>query len=178
MCKISDKKYLKISKTYMIAWYHLIVTYYVLLNIILPIKYINKFSNTDLNINSTHSEKNKFIFNQFNTYILFFTIITGLSSLAFYGRSDIYNIVMNSSYLFIYSLLSFILNFSFLNDLNRNKSNISSYNEYNDIIDMKKFLNISTFLNIIVPLFCINIYISAIIYLIVKRRASIIISPE
>ena len=84
---------------------------------------------------------------------------------------------MNCSYMSIYSFLNFILNISFLNDTNKYKNNMTLYNEFIEIISLREFLNVNSFLNILVPILCTSIYISAILYYFVKRRLHNRITP-
>ena len=46
MCNTSDKQFLKISKIYIVIWYHIIIFYNILINLILPISHMNKYKNT------------------------------------------------------------------------------------------------------------------------------------
>ena len=96
MCNTSDKQFLKISKIYIVIWYHIIIFYNLLINLILPISHMNKYKNTNFNLDNqtTYIEKTEYVLNFLNTYILFRTIFSSISC-NFIVRTDIYNIVMN-----------------------------------------------------------------------------------
>ena len=173
---MSDQKFLKMSKTYIISWYHFIVFYNLLINTILPMSNIYEIEKQDFDINKNISYLSIYniLFYYLGNYIFFSSFFTGLASLAFFARFDIYNIIMNTSYLFINSILKIIINISYLNDMKK-YSNITFYK---DIVKFNEYQNIDTFVNIVLPLLCINIYVCGIIYYYVKRRVNLTIQPQ